>query len=374
MPPFRRLVASALALCLAFPAVPAAEASRITRSNRIAAPNAVPALPAVPVLPTIAAQPVLPAALGAAQRLAAFEPPAAAQRRSGESDAALQHQLWDRSALPPPSVAAGPASPGEPALVVSRAAAIRGLIRPPPARAARLLQAGYWAGLNVAAVSLHAPVERPAPLLAALVIAPIVTLAAVLWLARRRPMAARGPRGPIQAPPTAGELRRLHSLAHRAAEELRIPPPRKIDAGRRELGPQAVVEGFSTERYRVSVSPALLRLRPIYQLAWLRHELAHVKHRDSLFHLLRLFAAPMAAMIALASGDAAAFAALGGALLAYPYFNRLDEYQADQEAAARRRGGGALARFFAEHPGEPPRALSAWTHPSRERRLARLKR
>lgn len=385
----RRALASLLVVLLAAGSVPAQAATlRVSPTVRVSAPLAVPSLGAsaaapaaslslptasVPLAPALvmAAAPAAPAAaaveapqaLPSAQAVAEAVAPLA-EAPAAQAPAALS-RVWDGAGLKAAAddgVAA--AEPGKRStLAPSELAAATSRLKPVPAPRARLTKAAtalYWGALTAAAALLHAPFDRIGPLVIGLVMALPMSLMIQVFMG-----AGRGavPEPVVKDAKPATE--KLMAVTRRVAESMRMPMPGRLDIMPGGFN-NAFVQGYSKKAYAMTVSEGLEQAPEERLEAVIRHELAHIKHGDNISRMAQIWLAPVPALLALMGSavgapDAAVFSIMGLSIVSFPFFQKLDEYQADQRAAATMGTSAPLTEFFIKDSDHEARAASATT-------------
>ena len=375
---------------------------------RFSAPSVVPALqlpgalnpsaglaptalsPTSLAAPVLLASPAAPVVVAPAQldieRLAAPQAPEASAaeakteldaRWDGQAPAAAEAVSSQAELVAAPALA--PSQPGvsssnripAPKVLLSRAAVVSG-----------------WVGLAGLASLTHAPYDRLAPLVIALIMSPALSF---MWMVMAGSMqqAVGEPSAPATGPPSDARegqvLERLTALAATVG----LPAPKRFKLVDSDL--LQAQAGGTPDDYEVRIYRGLLQLPQDQQEAVMRHELGHVTHRDSGFSGLNMLLAPLAPAIAMTSGIisdprgwwAVPFAA--AAVAAWGAVKKLDEFHADQFAAHTQGTAKPLAQFFREDivrrdAGPVTKLRRLWekvlsvasSHPSHERRIARL--
>lgn len=271
-----------------------------------------------------------------------------------------------------------------------------------------------YGGLTASAVALHAPFDRIAPLVIALVLAAPMAMVAMMFMVAGQSVAPAAPGVNEEAKALAQTealkpSAEMMALLERLAAEAKVPMPARVNviAGEKV---QAMVGGGDEHNpgYEIRYTKALEALRPEAQEAIMRHEFAHRRHHDGGWGVVTMILTTTPMMVALLGVTdkpdymgwiAGAIAATS--VLLFPASQQHSEYLADQYAASKPEGSGPLARFFIEDSENPVRAASAlsgrefssetgwkrraimfWdslktlfsAHPSHDRRIARLAR
>ncbi len=377
-------------------------------TTRVSVPSVVPALqlpgalnPSAGLVPAVLSPtslspsiqlfvPAAPEVAAAAQldieRLAAPQVPEA----SATSAKADLDSRWDGHTPAPSESFAVEAEPSAvPSLAPSQPSSPSGRRIPAPkVLLSRAAVVSGWLGLSALASLTHAPYDRLAPLVIALILSPALSF---MWIVMAGSMqqAVREPAAPPTGPPAEGQEAEVLGRLTALAASVGLPAPKRFSLVDSEL--LQAQAGGTPDDYEVRIYRGLLQLPQDQQEAVMRHELGHVTHRDSGFSGLNMLLAPLAPAIAMTSGIisdprgwwAVPFAA--AAVAAWGAVKKLDEFHADQFAAHTQGTAKPLAQFFKDdivrRDAEPATKLRrlwekvlsvASSHPSHERRIARL--
>ena len=389
-------VPNSLSPLLAAPSLSPASLSPLSAS--------IPLLPAPAIQPLAAAIPVsLPAVPAAFPAAAEFRPaPSAPERPADLSVEAAKSQAdarFDASATRPESGAVPVLAPA----VVARTSALGRATAPRHWLEKGKVIAAYG-GLTAAGLAFHAPFDRIAPLVLAVIMSPLVSVIwGIFYSAAQQGATAAAPKITTDRHPEPATLERLSRLA----AEAKLPPPARVGVlGTDEV--QAFAGAHDAAGYEIQISAGLEKLPVDEQEAILRHELAHIRHHDAHWTMATMFMTPLPVSLVLLGmiDKPDALGWLAGAIAAtsillFPASLKHSEYLADQYAASKPEGAGPLARFFLRDAPNPERAASAlsgkafssetgWTraallgwdrlktlfsaHPSHDQRVARLAR
>lgn len=300
-------------------------------ASRMVAPRSAPA-----ALPTVA----LGASPGAVH-VAGLA--AASYEQNRRWDAAPALQAAPEPVLVAPADAPLPPSLGPSALPAPEPARA---IPMPPVVLERVGQAAAWAGLTGAAALAHAPFDRIGPLVVSIVMG-LATGFMVAFFASvmQDEGGGRGP-APADRPITDAEKEDLRTRVDSLAAEAGLPAPKNLSTVPNDvLNAQAGPE-------EVRVYGGILDLPREQQEAVLRHEIAHVRHRDSVWAGIDMMVAAVPPMVALMAGmhsdglSALALPLAGASLYLVGRGKKRAEYHADQYAASTQRTSRPLIEAF----------------------------
>jgi Zn-dependent protease with chaperone function len=285
---------------------------------------------------------------------------------------------------------------------ISRAVKKLGAVPKPRVALTKALTAAYWVGLSALIIGMHAPYDKPATLIIGAVLGAFMGLIVQSMLgAASQIQQPAGPTGTVAAVPP-----RLLEQIRRVSASMGLPPPREIRFTDKDSF-EAAVQGDTPGSYVLHLTTRLFKeMPPEVMEAILRHEFSHVKHYDGITRTFQIWLAPALMGVALMGGAVGVeewftLPAFLAPLLSFPFFMKLDEYHADQNAAATQGSAGPMASFFikdandskavaAALSGKAFPQLSGWRlaaklawvtisryfkfHPAHEQRVARLAR
>lgn len=305
-------------------------------------------------------------------------------------------------AAPAPGEAPGYSS--LPPSQIEKAVKKLGKVPKPKVGLAKTAAALYWGGLTALTAGLHAPFDRVGPLAIGVVLGGMMGLMGQFMIGSmsrvQRDQAARLPGKQIEAPA------KLVDEVARIARSMGVPAPKAVYLMESEQV-QAAVSGLTRSSYELHLTTKIMEQTSPAQLeAVLRHEFSHIRHYDGLSRAIQIWLAPILSGVALTAGvtgapDALILPLFVLPLISFPFFMKLDEYHADQHAAAAQGSAAPLAAFFIKDADDSKAAasalsgkafsnLSGWrravkvvlitlqrfflSHPAHEQRVARLAR
>lgn len=282
-----------------------------------------------------------------------------------------------------------------------------GPVKKPVQWVEHLKNSAWSALLTGAAVLMHAPYDRVAPLVLGAVMGAMMGFMGIFFYS----VAQQGIAKPVAPPKVMSELQpkpETMEMIARIAKEAGLSAPERVRVlDMDEI--QAFAGGIeNSSGYELRWSRGAEAGNADSFEAIMRHELSHAKGKDNLWTVVAAFLAGLPSGIALTSlmdkpesfGWLAAAIAVAAVLL-MPWTLRRHEYTADQFAASAPKGGAPLARYFIADSPDQARAESAlsgvpfasvpeksrkwvslWdhmthafkSHPSHDRRIARLAR
>lgn len=294
--------------------------------------------------------------------------------------------FWSGSklaAITEPEMSAAPGeAPGYSTLApaeIDRAAKKLGKVPKPRVGLAKASAALYWGGLTALMTGLHLQSDRIAPLVLGVFLGGMMGLMAQFMIGSMSRVQQEEPRLPGKEIAVPEELR---AEVARLAKSVGVPAPRAIHLMETEVV-QAAVSGMTRGGYELHLTTKLMGKTSPEQLeAVLRHEFSHVRHYDGLSRTIQIWLAPVLSGVALTAGvigvpDALIAPLFALPLLSFPFFMKLDEYHADQNAAATQGTAAPLAAFFIRDADDSKGAASAlsgkaFSHLSGWRRAFRL--
>lgn len=411
----RRTLGAALALVLALGDFSWAGQFEAPKTSALPAPLTAPQLPAVNLqLPQtqLGVEQIASALPQLSQTAAPLTPEAQATDASAATE---QNRRWDaaqpnagRSAEPvaaaPEAVVPSGLSPASP----SARSAPSGRIPMPRVALARAGMMAGWAAYTGLAVLAHAPFDRIAPMILGAVFGAMSGFMVMFFVGAAQDQGGWGS-GPAPKEREVTPDEHADALAHvtRLAAEAKLPAPKRFNVIPNDVLNAAAGGGDKTD-YEVRIHGGVLDLPADQREAILRHEVSHVKHADTWWMLPHGIIAAVPPMILLMAGMRAdwlsylGLPAIVASIAAFGAIRKVDEFHADQYAAATQGTAKPLIAAFREMQrrdaedrlaerraveGSPWRmarlkASDAWdkvaalwrAHPSMDRRIRRLER
>ncbi|MDX6770573.1 MAG: M48 family metalloprotease [Elusimicrobiota bacterium] len=383
------------------PAVPAAGLTGTLLAGPVAPGSVLPATPVFSAPQDAPGPAALPQLTAAAEPAARPGASAAEEREEGSRrwDAAEPSKGGGDAVSAAPADAPVPSglSPSAPG-----AAAARRGIPLPRVGLARAGQLAGWTALTLAAALGHLPFDRVAPLILGVVLGLSSGVMTAFFAVAAQESPGGWGWGGGEAPKarvvTEAEKADLRARVDALAAEAGLPAPKTVETvDLDQLNAQAAPD-------LVRVYGGVLDLPRDQQDAILRHEIAHIRHNDSVWTAAGLFTLAVPASVALMAGmnadwlAALAAPAFVGALALFGESKKRAEHHADQYAVSRAGTAAPLIAAFREMKRRddeaaavPPktrleavarRASAAWdavarlwsAHPPLEARVARLRR
>jgi Zn-dependent protease with chaperone function len=165
-----------------------------------------------------------------------------------------------------------------------------------------------WAATAVAGLAPHLLSDRIAPMIMALVFAPLMSLMWGVFAGSMSSAVEKVPAGRPEAEADQARWDYWHEKAKLAASSAKLPSPKTLTV--KDVDVVQAQAGGSPNDYQFVVYKGLDAFPEKQQEAVMHHEAGHVKHHDSLWTMIQMFAVTLGPTLAMMAG--AAFGAAAG--------------------------------------------------------------